>query len=96
MEKCKIELSIQSTNVAFKRRKSKGQFAIEAVLLLVISMMLMLKLKTWADESQIFANIMVKPWMKIAGMLENGAWGDPRSTRTYHPHNPDKVATLQE
>ena len=92
MGKCQINLS----TAEFRKRKSKGQLAIEAVLLLTIGLMLMLSLKNWAQESQIFANIFTKPWAKISGMIENGAWGDPATTRKYHPHNPEKVATLQQ
>lgn len=80
----------------FKKRKSKGQFAIEAVLLLSIGLFLMAGLKKWASDSQIFAHILTKPWAKISGMIENGAWGDPASTRSKHPHNPEKVATVQQ
>lgn len=80
----------------FRNRKSnRGQFVIEAVLLLTIGIMIMLALKNWAQDSQIFANIFTKPWVKISGMMENGVWGDPASTRALHPHNPNKVATLQ-
>lgn len=82
--------------VDFKNRKSKGQFVIEAVLLLSIGVMMLMALKNWADQSQIFANIMTKPWAKISGMIENGAWGTPASTRSYHPHNHEKVATLKQ
>jgi len=84
------------SKVAFKNRKSKGQFVIEAVLLLSIGVMLLMSLKKWADEKQIFANMLTKPWVKISGMIENGAWGDPGSTRAKHPHNHEKVATLQQ
>lgn len=84
------------SKVAFKNRKSKGQFVIEAVLLLSIGVMLFLGLKKWAAEKQIFANMLTKPWAKISGMIENGAWGDPASTRSKHPHNHEKVATLQQ
>lgn len=69
---------------------------IEAVLLLTIGVMLLAGLKKWADEKQIFAGIFVKPWGKISGMIENGVWGDPASTRAKHPHNPEMVATLQQ
>jgi hypothetical protein len=78
------------------RKKSKGQFVIEAVLLLSIGLMLLMGLKKWAQDSQIFANILTKPWVKISGMIENGVWGDPASTRSKHPHNHEKVATLQQ
>lgn len=84
------------SKVDFKNRKSKGQFVIEAVLLLSIGIMLFLGLKKWAEEKQIFSNILTKPWAKISGMIENGAWGDPASTRSKHPHNHEKVATLQQ
>ncbi len=77
-------------------RQQSGQFVIEAVLLLSIGIMLLMGLKKWADESQIFANIFTKPWAKISGMIENGAWGDPGSTRRIHPHNPNSVATLKQ
>ncbi|OYZ18666.1 MAG: hypothetical protein B7Y39_13200 [Bdellovibrio sp. 28-41-41] len=84
------------SKVDFKNRKSKGQFVIEAVLLMSIGVMLLMGLKKWADEKQIFANMLTKPWGKISGMIENGAWGDPASTRSKHPHNGEKVATLQQ
>ena len=80
----------------FIQRKSRGQFVIEAVLLLCIGVMLLLGLKNWAQQSQIFASILTKPWAKISGMIENGAWGDPASTRSKHPHNHEKVATAQQ
>lgn len=69
---------------------------IEAVLLLTMGVMLLAGLKKWADEKQIFAGILVKPWVKISGMIENGVWGDPNGTRLKHPHNPEMVATLQQ
>lgn len=84
------------SKVDFRNRKSKGQFVIEAVLLMSIGIMLLMGLKKWAEQSQIFANMLTKPWVKISGMIENGAWGDPASTRIRHPHNHEKVATLQQ
>lgn len=87
---------METGKVDFKNRKSKGQFVIEAVLLLSIGVMLLFGLKKWADQSQIFANILTKPWAKISGMIENGAWGDPASTRAKHPHNHEKVATVKQ
>ena len=92
MEKCKIKLG----TAEFQKRKSKGQFVIEAVLLLSLGFMGLMGLKKWADDKQIFSNILSKPWIKISGMIENGAWGDPESTRRKHPHNPDKVATAKQ
>lgn len=83
-------------NVKFNNRKSKGQFVIEAVLLLTIGLMILMGLKKWAAEKQIFVNIFTKPWATVSGMIENGVWGTPASTRSKHPHNPESVATLQE
>ena len=80
----------------FQRRTSKGQFVIEAVLLLVIGFSLLLGLKKWADSTGIFANIMVKPWARISGMVESGNWAEAGAARKYHPHNHEKVATLQQ
>lgn len=97
MGKCKVKLRSKDIGSdSFRKRKSKGQFVIEAVLLLSIGLMLFMALKKWAADSQIFANILTKPWIKISGMIENGSWGDPRSTQSRHPHNPDKVATVQQ
>lgn len=81
-----------------KKRPSnqKGQFVIEAVLLMVISLMLFLGLMKSFKDKQILENILVKPWDKIAGMIENGAWGSAQNTRSKHPHNPDAVSTLKQ
>jgi competence protein ComGC len=75
---------------------NRGQFVIEMVLLMVISMMLFAALINTFKEKQIMENILVKPWEKISGMIENGVWGGPAQTRSIHPHNPYSVATLQE
>lgn len=87
---------IKQNNFIKRKHRSRGQFVIEAVLLLSLGVMLLLGLKNWADRTQIFANLLTKPWAKISGMIENGSWGDPASTRAKHPHNPDKVATVQQ
>lgn len=74
----------------------RGQFVIEAVLLLVISLMLFAALiKTFKDH-QIIESILVKPWEKVSGMIENGAWGLPNATRRIHPHNPSAVSTVMQ
>ena len=75
---------------------NKGQFVIETVLLLVISTMLFAALAKSFKERQIMENILVKPWEKISGMIENGVWGSPQKTRYVHPNNPYSVATLKQ
>jgi hypothetical protein len=75
---------------------SKGQFAIEAVLLLTISLMGFMALIKGVKDQGLIENIFTKPWVKISGMIENGAWGDPNRTRSVHPHNWKTVATLQQ
>lgn len=74
----------------------RGQFVIEAVLLLVISLMLFLALIKSFKEHQIMENILVKPWEKVSGMIENGVWGLPNATRKRHPHNPSAVSTVMQ
>lgn len=75
---------------------NKGQFVIEAVLLMVISIMLFAALMKSFKEKQIVENILTKPWQKIAGMIENGVWADAASSKKRHPHNQKNVATLKQ
>lgn len=73
-----------------------GQFVIEAVLLMVITIMLFTALMQSFKDKQILENIVSKPWQKIAGMIENGVWGDAVATKKLHPNNPETVATLKQ
>lgn len=74
----------------------KGQFVIEAVLLMVISLMLFTALMKSFKDKQIAENILSKPWQKISGMIENGVWADAASSKKRHPHNQKNVATLRQ
>ncbi|MCK6599036.1 MAG: hypothetical protein L6Q37_11785 [Bdellovibrionaceae bacterium] len=81
---------------AKKKSNQAGQFVIEAVLILFLSVMLFTALVKSFKDKEIIENILTKPWSKIAGMLENGAWGDPAATRAIHPNNHENVATLKQ
>ena len=75
-------------------RNSKGQFAIEAVLLMVITVGLFAAATTQLREKQILAKLIEGPWKKVAGMIETGVWEDPKTSQSKHPNQANRGVTF--
>lgn len=71
-------------------RNSRGQFVVEAVLLMIVSVSLIMYASKMAQEKKWMASLVSGPWQKVAGMIEGGVWEDPTAVRAKHPNKVDR------
>ncbi|MGZ3774195.1 MAG: hypothetical protein ACXVCY_11665 [Pseudobdellovibrionaceae bacterium] len=73
---------------------NKGQFVIEAVLLMTVTMFLL----TWGTkklrDDKFLANLISGPWEKVSGMIEAGVWESPTKARPLHPNQIARSVTV--
>lgn len=74
----------------------RGQFVIEAVLLMVVT----LGLLTWGSkkirDDKFLANLIAGPWEKVSGMIENGVWESPTKARKLHPNIIGRAVSVEK
>lgn len=64
----------------------KGQFVIEGVLLMVVTISAFLWATNQLRQGQFLAKMISGPWEKISGMIESGVWDAPAKARKLHPN----------
>lgn len=67
-------------------KNQKGQFVIEAVLLMVLAMGLMLAAVRGFRDNRLLANLVESPWDRTSGMIESGVWAPPAEARLQVPY----------
>ncbi|MDG0814825.1 TadE/TadG family type IV pilus assembly protein [Bdellovibrio svalbardensis] len=58
-------------------QNQRGQFVIEAVLLMVVMLGVFIASMNTLREGKYLANLIERPWAEVQGMLECGVWGPP-------------------
>lgn len=56
------------------RLNSSGQIAVEAILIIALSVGLFMVVSSQFREKQILANIISRPWLSVSAMIQNGVW----------------------
>lgn len=75
-------------------RNERGQFVIEAILLMILSIgLLTLGLRT-LREGNILGNLVSGPWDRMAGMIESGSWEVAETAAKKHPNQLDRSLSL--
>lgn len=72
----------------------KGQFVIEAVLLMVVMLGIFVAGMGQLRESNFLAKMITGPWDKVAGMMESGVWLPAKDARQKHPNQKDRSVSL--
>ena len=72
---------------------SRGQFVIEAVLLMTVTVGLIIFATRKIQEEKWISKLATSQWGKIAGMLESGVWEDPDTAKKMHPNQIDRHRT---
>ena len=72
----------------------KGQFVIETVLMMIITISLFLWGMGELRESKILAKLVSGPWLQISGMIEAGVWDAPERARGSHPNTNPRSLSL--
>lgn len=75
-------------------RNNKGQFLIETVLLMVLTLGLFMASANFLREKKVLAKLIASPWEKASGMIEAGIWDKPEQARTKHPNQIKRSLTL--
>ncbi len=74
-------------------KNSSGQFVIEAVLLMTVTMGLIIFATRMIKEEKWISKLATSQWGKIAGMLEAGVWENPDGAKKMHPNQIDRHRT---
>lgn len=75
-------------------KNNRGQFAIEAVLLMIATVGIFMAGTNALRESKFLAKTISGPWEKVSGMLEAGVWEAPAAARKQHPNQIDRSRSL--
>jgi len=69
-----------------KIKNRNGQFLVEGVLLMSLSIGLMLFAVKQIREKKVIAKMIESPWNHSSGMIECGIWGPSKQTCGKHPN----------
>ncbi|MBV2168187.1 MAG: hypothetical protein KUL82_05715 [Bdellovibrio sp.] len=73
---------------------NKGQFVIETVLMMVVTIGFFLWGTNQLREGKFLAKMIGGPWQKVAGMIEAGVWETPDKARKLHPNQIERSVTV--
>ncbi len=84
--------------LSLKRVKNnKGQFLIEAMLLIIVFVSIGLSFIRFVKDNKIVTGMITEPWERVAGMTEFGMWSKPtREGRKKHPNTYERFYTPRE
>ncbi|MNJ93518.1 hypothetical protein D3C87_112000 [compost metagenome] len=68
----------------------KGQFVIETVLLMMVTVGFFLWSMNQLREGKYLSKMISGPWQKVSGMIESGVWEEPEAARQLHPNQIDR------
>lgn len=71
----------------------RGQFTIEAILLMSAMVTMALFLGRQIRETRLASTLVEGPWQPVRGMIENGVWQNPRTGKLAHPSIKARHAT---
>ena len=71
----------------------RGQFVIEAVLLMIVAMTMITLLTRGLKNMDFVQSLTSGPWVKLSGMVENGVWETPEQSRAKHPNHSNRKLT---
>jgi len=75
-------------------KNERGQFVIEAVLLMVVSVSILLFGLRYLKENKTMGTLVSGPWEKVAGMVESGSWTPADEAASKHPNQLDRSLSL--
>lgn len=85
---------IKSRPLIDRLSNPSGQFLIETVLLMLLSMGFFVFLINQLKSMELVRSIVQDPWAKVAGMIESGSWEPPGKARRLHPNQTERGCHL--
>lgn len=74
---------------------NKGQFVIETVLMMIVTIGFFLWGTNQLREGKFLAKMIGGPWQKVSGMIESGVWEAPDTARKQHPNQINRSITVK-
>ena len=71
-----------------------GQMILEYILLTVVAIGISVMISSSLKENELLGSLISSPWTSLSGMIQNGSWGDPKSTIPNHPNHHTNSASL--
>ena len=79
-----------------KRHSQRGQFTIEAMLIMTLLLGFSLSLAKKAKEGEWMKSFIEGPWKPLQGMIEDGVWiAAGNGSKQVHPHVRARHATIE-
>ncbi|NQZ02912.1 MAG: hypothetical protein HRT45_19785 [Bdellovibrionales bacterium] len=78
-----------------KLNNESGQMVLEYILIAVIFVGITMTVSSAFQDNEILRNLVAKPWQSLAGMIQNGEWGERSATMNVHPNAFRMHASLQ-
>lgn len=75
-------------------RNQRGQFVIETVLIMLITVGAFMAGVNQLRESKMLAKLVGGPWSRVSGMIESGVWMDPAAAKQKHPNQIDRSLAI--
>ncbi len=75
-------------------KNQRGQFVIEAVLLMVVSIGFLYAGLRLLKSGNVMGNLVASPWKKVAGMIESGNWNVADEAAKKHPNQIDRSLSV--
>lgn len=79
-----------------KLKNERGQFALEAVLLMTVMLAAVLSGIKILKANNVLSNLVEAPWERTAGMVETGVWGPAAANKKNVPYNFSRFYTPVE
>ncbi|WP_413559313.1 hypothetical protein [Bdellovibrio sp. HCB209] len=73
---------------------NKGQFVIEAVLLMIVMVGIFIGSMNALRDSKFLSKIVTGPWERVAGMMESGVWVAAKDAQKQHPNQRDRSVSF--
>ena len=75
-------------------RNRKGQFLIENVLMMIVTIGFLIFATKSLREGKYLAKLISEPWLKVSGMIEAGVWEAPKTAQSKHPNQINRSLAL--
>lgn len=72
----------------------KGQFVIEAVLLMIVMLGILIGSVNALRDSKFLAKLVSGPWERVSGMMESGVWKPAKDARQAHPNQTNRSISI--
>lgn len=72
----------------------KGQFLVEGILLMIVSLAVFIAGMNTLNSNHALSNMFAGPWDTIAGMIESGVWAPSAQAAKSHPNQMNRSLSL--